>query len=98
MTCCPSQDMGNTYQSSLQLSCGYLHQSKSTRPASTSPGRTNWTRWVTKHSRGKGEKKMLELGGRGSRGWSRVHRTKMMLTCMKLSKNKQKFPFFFLYF
>lgn len=53
MTCCPSQDMGNTYQSSLQLSCGYLHQSKSTRPASTSPGRTNWTRWVTKHSRGK---------------------------------------------
>lgn len=41
---------------------------------------------------------MLEFGGEGSRG-SRVHRTKMMLTCMKPSKNKRKFPFFlFLFF
>lgn len=40
---------------------------------------------------------MLEFGGEGSRG-SRVHRTKMMLTCMKLSKNKRKFPLFFFYF
>lgn len=94
MTCCPLQDMYNTYQSSLQMWLPAPEQVNEASKHFTSAW-TNWTRWVTKHSRGKGEKEMLEFGGRRSRGWSRVHRTKMMLTCMKLSKNKQKFPFFF---
>lgn len=64
MTCCPLQDMDNTYQSSLQMWLPAPEQVNEASKHFTSAW-TNWTQWVTKHSRGKGEKEMLEFGGKG---------------------------------
>lgn len=87
MECSFRQDMVNTFKNPLHLWLPTQEQAKS-----TSTGRTTWTQQAI--NKGKGGKESAGVWGVGIGGLSRVHRTKMMFTCIKLSKNKSKIQFF----